>query len=150
MPRLWPFPEQRSAREPGTVGLRSGHGARRCPPVVRMTRGGGTVGPMTDVTQGSQLGRDEQRLRAAELDTLLRRSALGDVTAFGTLYDRTAVKLFRLALVVLGDQRRAEDTTRSAYAQIWARSREFDGAQHRALSWMATIVYDLARAARAA
>ncbi|MGA8979257.1 MAG: hypothetical protein WB473_09110 [Pedococcus sp.] len=103
---------------------------------------------MADPTRQSQPGHHGSDLRASELDDLLRQSALGDATAFGTLYDRTVVRFFGLALAVLGDHGHAEETTRTAYAQIWARSRQFDRAQHGSLSWMTTIVYELARTAR--
>ena len=105
---------------------------------------------MADLARQSQPGHHGSDLRASELDDLLRQSALGDATAFGTLYDRTVVRFFGLALAVLGDHGHAEETTRTAYAQIWARSRQFDGAQHGSLSWMTTIVYELARTARTA
>ena len=118
--------------------------------MVRIVRGAGTVKDMTDVAQGSPFRRDEQGVPAAELEGLLRRSALGDTTAFGTLYDHTAPRFYQLAFAVTGDPRRAEEATRAAYAQIWARSREFDAATHRALSWMTTIVYELARSLRLA
>ncbi|MEO5982913.1 MAG: hypothetical protein ABIQ13_11405 [Pedococcus sp.] len=103
---------------------------------------------MTDLAHESPLRSDAQHLRAAELDVLLGQSALGDHTAFGTLYDRTVNGFFGLALVVLGDHGRAEETTRAAYAEIWATSRSFNSAEHRSLSWMTTIVYEIACSAR--
>lgn len=106
---------------------------------------------MTDRARQSQPGHEQEReQRAAELEGLLRQSGLGDTTAFGTLYDRTATRFFSLALTVLGDDRRAEEATRAAYARIWATSPEFDPHEHRSLSWMTTIVYELARTTRTA
>ncbi|KQU67648.1 hypothetical protein ASC58_14085 [Phycicoccus sp. Root101] len=103
---------------------------------------------MTDLGAASQLHTEATPAPATELDGLLSRSALGDATAFGDLYDRTAARFYHLALTVLGDHGRAEETTLAAYAQIWATARDFDTLQHRSLSWMTTIVYDLARSAR--
>ncbi len=98
----------------------------------------------------SQLRHEREQEHGAELDALLRQSALGDATAFGALYDRTVSRFFGLAVAILGDHSRAEETTRTAYAQIWATSPVFDSGEHRSLSWMTTIVYELACTARTA
>lgn len=78
----------------------------------------------------------------------LVRSSQGDMHAFASLYDCTAGRLFQLALIVAGDQDRAESLTREAYLEIWRSAHCFDPARSSALSWLAGIAYQHAMASQ--
>lgn len=88
------------------------------------------------------------------LVALLRRSARGDQTAFGELYDATAARLHGLVLRVVRDPAQADEVTQEAYLEIWRTSARFDATRGSALAWMMTIGHrravDRVRSAHAA
>lgn len=86
----------------------------------------------------------------ADLGRLLARAADGDARAFADLYDATAPRLFRLVLVVVGDQESATALARDAYLRIWQTAHAYDPVKGSALSWMAAIAYTIALSARQA
>lgn len=85
-------------------------------------------------------GRD-----ATEIDSLLSRIALADRAAFDALYQKTAPRLFGVALRILGDRGDAEDVVQEAFVKVWRRATLYisttDGAP---LQWLTSIVRNTA------
>jgi RNA polymerase sigma-70 factor, ECF subfamily len=80
-------------------------------------------------------------------DTLCRliaATAKEDQAAFAALYDLTRRKLFGIALTVLRRRDLAEDVLQEAYIRVWRNAARFDPARGTAITWMATIVRNLA------
>ena len=73
-----------------------------------------------------------------------RRNGAEDQAAFAALYDTTKRKLFGVALTVLRRRDLAEDVLQEAYIRIWRNASRFDPARGAAMTWMATIVRNLA------
>lgn len=73
------------------------------------------------------------------LEGLLRAVAAGDGAAFARFYDRTAPKLFAIALRACGDRAVAEDALQEAYAEIWSKAARFDEEKGRASAWASVI-----------
>lgn len=78
--------------------------------------------------------------QAARLAGLLARSALRDQEAFRELYDRTAAKLFGVALRILGRQDWAEDVLQECYLNIWNHAADYTVVKGAPLAWMTSIV----------
>jgi RNA polymerase sigma-70 factor, ECF subfamily len=89
-----------------------------------------------------------------ELDDLLRRCALRDAGALGTLYARTAAQLLAILIGMLGSRAAAEDALQDVFIRIWQQAGQFDRIKGRAMAWMVAIArnraIDLQRAARPA
>lgn len=78
------------------------------------------------------------------LAKLLAATAAKDQAAFAELYDTTKRKLFGIALMVLRRRDLAEDVTQEAFIRIWRNAASFDPARGLPITWMATIVRNLA------
>lgn len=78
------------------------------------------------------------------LAELLAATAAKDEAAFAELYDSTRRKLFGIALMVLRRRDLAEDVTQEAFIRIWRCAASFDPARGMPITWMATIVRNLA------
>ena len=78
------------------------------------------------------------------LASLIAATATQDEAAFAELYDATRRKLFGIALTVLHRRDLAEDVVQEAYLRIWRHAARFDPARGTAITWMATIVRNLA------
>lgn len=78
------------------------------------------------------------------LARLIAATAREDEAAFGQLYDLTRRKLFGVALTVLRRRDLAEDVLQEAYIRVWRNAARFDPARGTAITWMATIVRNLA------
>jgi RNA polymerase sigma-70 factor (ECF subfamily) len=78
------------------------------------------------------------------LVALLIATAAHDHAAFAELYDRVKRKLFGIALMVLRRHDLAEDVTQEAFVRIWRNAASFDPARGNAMTWMGTIVRNLA------
>jgi RNA polymerase sigma-70 factor (ECF subfamily) len=78
------------------------------------------------------------------LARLLTATAAKDQAAFAELYDLTKRKLFGIALVVLRRRDLAEDVVQEAFIRIWRNAASFDPARGMPITWMATIVRNLA------
>lgn len=72
----------------------------------------------------------------AELVGLL---SSGDDFALGTLYDRHASLVFRLARAIVGGDADAEEVTADVFLQLWDRGDAFDPHRGSLRSWLATI-----------
>jgi RNA polymerase sigma-70 factor (ECF subfamily) len=75
-----------------------------------------------------------------ELETLLLRVGRGDRGAFAALYDRSAAKLFGLAVRILGQKERAEDVLQESFVAVWNRAADYAPERGAAMTWLATIV----------
>jgi len=78
------------------------------------------------------------------LQRLVAATAREDQAAFAELYDTTKRKLFGVALTVLRRRDLAEDVLQEAYIRIWRNASRFDPARGMPMTWMATIVRNLA------
>jgi len=78
------------------------------------------------------------------LSRLVAATAEQDQAAFAALYDLTKRRLFGIALTVLRRRDLAEDVLQEAYIRVWRNAARFDPARGAALTWMATIVRNLA------
>jgi len=86
-------------------------------------------------------------------DELLRLVARGDESAFNSLYDLLAPRVFGLARRVLRDPAQAEEVAQEALVEVWRTAPRFDPARGSAASWVLTITHrrsvDRVRAAQA-
>jgi len=80
----------------------------------------------------------------AELDALIARCGLGDRRAFCDLYDRTAPKLYGVALRILQDRGAAEDVLQEAYVKIWAGAGRYLPGAASPMTWLITITRNAA------
>jgi RNA polymerase sigma-70 factor, ECF subfamily len=79
-----------------------------------------------------------------QLVDLLTATAREDHAAFAALYQATKAKLFGVALALLRRRETAEDVLQEAYVRIWRHAARFDPARASPITWMATIVRNLA------
>ena len=79
-----------------------------------------------------------------QLEDLLASIADHDRAAFAELYRRTAPKLYGIALRILGEPARTEDAVQDAYVRIWRGANGYDAARGRPITWLATIVRNIA------
>ena len=80
---------------------------------------------------------DALALRLAEL---LAQSALKNQSAFNTLYQLTASKLYGVALRILRRQDWAEEVLQECYVNIWNHAGDYALAKSAPLTWMTSIV----------
>lgn len=78
------------------------------------------------------------------LNGLLAATARQDQAAFAELYQLTKRKLFGIALTVLRRRDLAEDVMQEAFIRIWRNAASFDPARGLPITWMVTIVRNLA------
>lgn len=94
----------------------------------------------------------EQTEASDRLAEWLARCALRDQTAFVALYQATAPKLFGIALRILRQTHRAEETLQEAFLKIWNNAGSYTRAKGSPMTWMISIVrnqaIDLLRATR--
>lgn len=83
-------------------------------------------------------------MREQELDRLLAQVALGDRTAFASLYQRTNAKLYAVCLRILHDKAEAEDVLQDAYVKIWRYAERYHVAKAKPMTWMIAISRNLA------
>jgi RNA polymerase sigma-70 factor (ECF subfamily) len=87
-----------------------------------------------------KLNRLVKDLAQAEAEAeLLERTARGDSSAFGQLYDRLSGVLFSVAAKILIDQRDAEDVVQETFLQIWSQAHTFDQRLGKPLAWAVMI-----------
>jgi RNA polymerase sigma-70 factor, ECF subfamily len=78
------------------------------------------------------------------LRSLLVACARADEAAFGRLYELTARKMFGVALTILRRSDLAEEVIQEAYIRIWHKAGQYDPSLSSPITWMATIVRNLA------
>jgi RNA polymerase sigma-70 factor (ECF subfamily) len=74
-------------------------------------------------------------------DDLLRQVALGAESAFESLYDAMASRVFGLVLRVLRDQAQSEEVTQEVFVEAWQQAKRFDPSRGTAASWLLTIAH---------
>ncbi len=70
---------------------------------------------------------------------LLRAIALGDESAFASLYRQYSSILFGLLLRIVRDRPEAEDVLQEVFLQIWQQAANFDAARGRPFTWLVTL-----------
>ncbi len=73
------------------------------------------------------------------LAELIARIAARDEEALRELYERTAPRVFGMALLVLGDRALAEEALVDVFEQVWRSAERFDAARGSAASWIALL-----------
>lgn len=76
--------------------------------------------------------------------TLIQRATRGDPEAFGTLYDRHAVRVYRHIYYMMGNPPEAEDLTAQAFLQAWQAIDRYQMRGAPFVSWMLRIAHNLA------
>ncbi len=76
-----------------------------------------------------------------DLAGLLRACALGDESAFATLYDAVAARVYGMVLRVVRDPSQSEEVAQEALLDIWRTSARYDPERGSAVSWMLTIAH---------
>ena len=69
----------------------------------------------------------------------MQRVASGDRTAFLTLYDRYAPRVYGLALHMLRDRMAAEEVAQESFLKLWTRADSFRPDKGSFLTWLLTI-----------
>lgn len=72
---------------------------------------------------------------------LIAQVVKGDESAFLTLYDRYASRVYAVTLRVLGDTMLAEEVTQDSFLKLWSRARQFDPGQGELAPWLLTIAH---------
>lgn len=75
-----------------------------------------------------------------ELIALIDRVGLRDETALRLLYDRTAPKLFGLAMRVVRQREWAEDVLQESFLTIWRAAADYRGSLSPPMAWMGLVV----------
>ncbi len=78
------------------------------------------------------------------LNELLVRSGQGDKQAFHQLYDKASPRLFALCRRLLRDEQLAEDVLQEGFIKIWHHAATFTADKAAAMTWMTTIIRNLA------
>jgi RNA polymerase sigma-70 factor, ECF subfamily len=78
--------------------------------------------------------------QASPLPELIRRTASGDKSGFGALYQATSGKLFGIALRICGRREVAEEVLQEAFVAIWGRAKDYDPVRGSVMTWLVTIV----------
>lgn len=84
------------------------------------------------------------------LEDLLRGVGRADTSAFRTLYDQAAPRLFAIALRILGDRALAEDVLQEVFLRVWRRAGSYEAARGAPMAWLGTIARNAALDALAA
>ena len=79
------------------------------------------------------------RFLMADLEDLLLEVSKGDTKALSELYDRLAGIVNALALRVVGDPARAENTVQRVFLTIWKKAPLYDASRASAKTWIITI-----------
>jgi RNA polymerase sigma-70 factor (ECF subfamily) len=74
----------------------------------------------------------------------LARVALGDRTAFDSLYAATAPKLFAVSIRILRSQAEAEEALQESYIKIWNKAGDYAPTGASPMSWLISIARNTA------
>jgi RNA polymerase sigma factor (sigma-70 family) len=83
---------------------------------------------------------DIKPLNPQQLATWLQAAAKRDASAFRSLYDAAAPKLFGFALRILHKRELAEEVLQESFVAIWNNAANYQGHLAAPMTWMATIV----------
>ncbi len=79
-----------------------------------------------------------------EIEALIGSVALGDRTAFQSLYDATSAKLLGVCLRILKDRAAAEDAMQDTYIKVWKNADRFAVNGYSPMTWLITIARNTA------
>ena len=96
------------------------------------------------VTLGGLLYGDDSKPRTPEKEwvALVRATAAGDTSAFGTLYMRTHGITFTSIVKITGDRSAAEELMVEVYHDVWRHASAYDAEKETVVGW----IMNLARA----
>lgn len=69
-------------------------------------------------------------------ETLMTRLARGDRAALGVLYQRYAVDVKRVAMLLLREEAQADDVVQEIFLEAWRRAESFDATRGTARTWL--------------
>lgn len=75
-----------------------------------------------------------------ELQNLLHATAMGNHSAFETLYQQTSSQLFAVCVRITRDRSRAEEVLQEAFVKIWHHASEYHVDRGSVLTWLTSIV----------
>jgi RNA polymerase sigma-70 factor (ECF subfamily) len=78
-------------------------------------------------------------MQGNDIATLINRVAMGDRSAFATLYTATSPRLFAVCLRILRDRTEAEEALQEVYIKVWQRAKTFASGAGNPLTWLAAI-----------
>lgn len=81
--------------------------------------------------------------KTAEIENYIAACALGDRTAFSSLYAATSAKLFGVCLRVLGNRAEAEDALQDVFVKIWRNADRYQVNGLSPMTWLITIARNL-------
>jgi len=73
-------------------------------------------------------------------ERLMARVSVGDVEAFGEIYDRFCARAFRVARSVCRNEGRAEDAVQEAFFSIWNSRSTYKPERGALATWLLTVV----------
>jgi RNA polymerase sigma-70 factor, ECF subfamily len=73
------------------------------------------------------------------LSHLISRTALGDRSAFASLYSMTSAKLFGVTVRLLQNRHDAEEALQEVYVKIWQRASQFARGETSPMAWLCAI-----------
>jgi RNA polymerase sigma-70 factor, ECF subfamily len=74
-----------------------------------------------------------------DVSRLISRTAMGDQSAFRSLYATTSAKLFGVCLRVLKNRTDAEDVLQDVYVKIWQNANRYQVSGYSPITWLVAI-----------
>lgn len=78
-------------------------------------------------------------MQNSDIAALINRVAMGDRTAFSTLYSATSPRLFAICLRILRHKPDAEEALQEVYIKVWQRAKTFATGAGAPSIWLSTI-----------
>ncbi len=101
-----------------------------------------TLRPATQ--QPSPLADPSAPSEARQLSELLRKTALGDESAFTSLHRLTQASVLGLCRLLLRDPQSARETAAEALEQVWLRAQQYDPRRGPPQTWILAVARNLA------
>lgn len=79
-----------------------------------------------------------------EIEEMIARLAMGDRSAFRSLYRRTSAKLFGVVLRVLNDRAEAEEVLQEVYVKVWNNADRYRAGGLSPMTWLIAIARNAA------
>ena len=102
----------------------------------------------TDLLTAVGYGRPVDFQEPLDLPACLEACAAGEMEAFEQLYDATSGAAWTLAMLILGEQQRAEVAVRAAYLHVWNTAGHRDESALGPRAWVLSIVHHRATECR--
>ncbi|MFN0165226.1 MAG: sigma-70 family RNA polymerase sigma factor [Bryobacteraceae bacterium] len=90
------------------------------------------------VPDAGESGRGRMRQASAWLE-YVQKTAHGDESALGSLYDQSSGLVYSVALRILGRPEDAEEVTLDVFTQVWRSAGAFDAARGSVPAWLITL-----------